>query len=337
MKSTVIGLDIAKRKMFFVAQDGFGRTIFRKSCRSEDLLKHFAVLEPCTVGIEACGGSSFWARKLRGMGFEVKLVNPLKVSKIRMSQKNDYNDCEAIIELLGKVNTRFIGINEIWQQDIQTLHRIRSSCVVRRTELINQAHGFALEYGVVLPTRQFKQRLLEEIESAENGLSEIVRSELKDLHEEIMALEKKEGQIEKQLKSIAEKSKDCQRLLGVPGVGVLTATAFLAAIGDAGNFKNGRQASAWLGLVPRQYTTGGNIKLGRITKRGDSYVRQLLVHGGRSVLVAKERIIRSGPFYDRITRIEKERGFMKAALAVANRNARVMLAILKNQTEYGAA
>lgn len=339
MRDTMIGLDIAKRKMFFVVQDGNGRTLSRRSCRSEELLRILQSYDRCEIGIEACGGSSFWARRLRKLGFTVRLLSAVKVAKLRTRQKNDYNDCEAIIELMRKVNTKFIGINEIWQQDIQTLHRIRSSCVERRVELINQIHGFALEYGVVLPESmpKFRKELLLQLENAENELSQHARVRLHKLYREICALEKEEADIQSELEEIADSNEDCQRLRKVPGVGVLTATAFLAAIGDPRNFKNGREASAWLGLVPRQFTTGGKPKLGRISKRGDSYVRQLLVHGGRSVLIAKERIKRQGQFYERITRIERERGFMKAAIAVANRNARVMLAILKNQTEYQMA
>lgn len=338
MKNTMIGIDIAKRKMYLVGQDETGKTLFKKSCQSKDLINFMNNQDRCLVGIEACGGSSYWARKLKSLGFEVRLVNPLRVSKMRIRQKNDYNDCESIIELLRRVDTKFIGVNETWQQDIQTLHRIRTSRVRRRVELTNQIHGFALEYGIFLPegVSKFKAELLKELENGENELTEIARKELLSLYEEILLLRKKEYEIELKLREISSKNQDCQKLLKVPGVGVMTATAFLAAVGDPTNFKNGREVSAWLGLVPRQNTTGGKVRLGRISKRGDSYVRQLLVHGGRALMVAQKRLQNKGALFDKIARIELERGNMKAAVAIANRNARVMFAMLKNQVEYVA-
>lgn len=339
MEATIIGLDTAKRKMYLVACDKTGRTIFRHSCKSDDLLKYLSKQKPCLLVMEACGGSSYWARKIRDLGFEVKMVCASKVAKIRMNQKNDYNDCVAIVHLASRSDTKFISANESWQQDIQSLHRIRTSLVRRRVELVNQVHGLSLEYGVALPEGEsaFRKKLIEELESGENEFSDLIRAELFKLYEEIKSVKVREKEIEKKLDQIAAQSADCQRLLKVPGVGPLTATAFLAAVGDPRNFKNGRQVSAWLGLVPKQYTTGGNIRLGRISKRGDSYVRQLLVHGGRAVLIAQGKRTSLDMLGVRLSRIKQERGFMKAAIAVANRNARVMWALLMNQTEYQMA
>lgn len=336
MKVTMIGLDIAKRKMYLVGADDKGGILYRKSMRADELAEFLVTQDVCTVVLEACGGSSYWARKIKAMGFTVKLVNPFKVSRVRTKQKNDYNDCAAIIEVAQRRDTKFIGANELWQQDLQSLHRIRSRVVRARVDVTNQIHGLCLEYGIALAEGKaaFAKELNEALEDAENELSPLMRRQIILLRDQIIELEGQQKVLEEELEAIAHENENCQRLMSVPGVGLLSATAFVAAVGDPSAFKNGREVSAWLGLVPKQFTTGGNAKLGGITKKGDKYLRQLLVHGGRSVIVSMKRRQGSDPLTKKILRLTQEQGFKLASVALANRNARVMLAILKNKTEY---
>jgi transposase len=310
----VLGIDLAKASFHVHGVDQLGRT----------------------VGLEACGGSHYWVRVFKGFGHEVKIMAPQFVKPYVKSNKNDAVDAEAICEAVQRPNMRFVPEKSIEQQDIQSLHRVRSQLVARRTALSNQIRGLLTEYGITLPrgighVRKWIPCLLED---GENGLSVIFRDLLRELYEELVHLDERVASLEKRLKAISNQNEDCQRLQTMPGVGLMIATALVAAIGDIRAFKSGRELAAWLGLVPRQHSTGGKTTLLGISKRGDSYLRTLLIHGGRSaVRVAHKHQDRQSRW---IGEIEQRRGKNIAAVAVANKNARIAWALLSNKSNYQA-
>jgi len=246
-----------------------------------------ANLAACAVAMEACGSANYWARLFRSYGHEVKLIAPQFVKPCVKSNKNDTADAEAICEAAQRPNMRFVSIREVEQQDLQSLHRMRSMAVSGRTALINQIRGLLQEYGIEIAkgSGQLFTQLPLILEEADNGLSPLFRELLSDLYEELTHLDKRVNRYDKKIAYISQQDKDAKRLQTIPGVGPIIATALVAAIGKSvANFKNGRELAAWLGLVPRQHSTGGRNQLLGISKRGDSYLRNLLIHGARSVL-----------------------------------------------------
>jgi transposase len=332
----VLGIDLAKASFHVHGVDQLGRTVKSQKCNRKQLVSFVSQLPPILIGLEACGGSHYWVRVFKGFGHEVKIMAPQFVKPYVKSNKNDAVDAEAICEAVQRPNMRFVPEKSIEQQDIQSLHRVRSQLVARRTALSNQIRGLLTEYGITLPrgighVRKWIPCLLED---GENGLSVIFRDLLRELYEELVHLDERVASLEKRLKAISNQNEDCQRLQTMPGVGLMIATALVAAIGDIRAFKSGRELAAWLGLVPRQHSTGGKTTLLGISKRGDSYLRTLLIHGGRSaVRVAHKRQDRQSRW---IGEIEQRRGKNIAAVAVANKNARIAWALLSNKSNYQA-
>ena len=265
------------------------------------------------------------------------MMAPQFVKPYVKSNKNDAVDAEAICEAVQRPSMRFVPAKRIEQQDIQSIHRIRSLLVVRRTAQANQIRGLLLEYGIIISKgiAYIRTRIPEILEDAENGLTSLFRELLSELYEEMVHLDQRIGTLEQKLQAISLQNKDCQRLLTIPGVGLLTATATVAAVSDITAFKNGRELAAWLGLVPRQHSTGGVTTLLGISKRGDTYLRTLLIHGGRTVVRVASK------YQDKRNRwaseLEQRRGKNISAIGVANKNARIAWALLSKKENYNAA
>ena len=290
-KLAVLGIDLAKLSFQLHGVDDKGNTVLKKKLNRNKLCDFIARLPPCIIGLEACGGAHYWTRVFKQFGHTVKIIAPQFVKPFVKSNKNDSVDAEAICEAIQRPSMRFVPVKSIEQQDIQSLHRIRSQIVARRTAQANQIRGLLMEYGVIIPKgiSYIRKEIPMILEDAENELSFLFRELLSGLYDEMVHMDNRVKIIERKLETICNQNEDCQRLLSIPGVGLLSATAMIAAIGNINVFKNGRELAAWLGLVPRQHSTGGKPTLLGISKRGDTYLRTLLIHGGRTVVRVSEK------------------------------------------------
>lgn len=333
----VVGIDLAKNTFHLHGADAHGNVVMRKKLNRSKLAALMVNLPPCLVGMEACGGSHDWARKFMAMGHDVRLMSPQFVKPYVKSNKNDMVDAEAICEAVQRPNMRFVPIKGIGQQDIQSLHRARSLAVSHRTAQINQIRGFLLEYGlpVAKGVASLRKALPEILEDADNSLTPMFRELLCGLTNELLRLDERIAAYGAQIKHLSEHSEACRRLITIPGVGPMAATALVAAVADAKAFKSGREMSAWLGLVPRQHSTGGKPKLLGISKRGDAYLRKLLVHGARSALryADKKQDRRSRWVVD----VEGRRGTNIATVALANKIVRTAWVLLTKGEDYKTA
>lgn len=337
MNITTLGIDIAKTVFQLHGTDGRGKVTLRKRLRRSQLLAFMQQLPPCLVGMEACAGAHYWAKKFQACGHTVKLIAPQYVKPYVKTNKNDYNDAEAINEAVTRPNMRFVGIKADWQQDIQALHRVRSRLMQSRTTLVNQIRGLLQEYGVVFPRQigQLRRGLPLILADTANELSDQARALFAALYEELQAVDRRIAEQDKQLLAIHKASELCQRLGEVEGIGPLTATAFVSALGDAGMFRRGRECSAWLGLVPRQFSSGGKTVLGGISKRGDRYLRTNLIHGARSVIARAEGKTDARSLW--LMQLKARVGMNKACVALANKNARILWALMASGERYRAS
>jgi transposase len=331
----IVAIDLAKKVFHLVGSDMAGTILWRKRLTRHALMPFVAQLPPVLIGIEACGGAHYWARRFREHGHEVKLIAPQFVKPFVKSNKNDMRDAEAIAEAVTRPTMRFVPAKAIDQQDIQALHRVRERLIGARTALINEVHGLMNEYGIVLPKggAKFRQAVGEKLESDKDKLTTLRQEMFAKLVEEFATLEEQITYYQEKLESLATTHPECQRLMTIPGIGPITATALIAAVGNVGVFKNGRQFAAWLGLVPKQHSTGGQTRLLGISKRGASYVRKLLIHGARATLrwVKLKTDNRSQWIQGLLAR----RGWNRTAVAVANKNARIVWALLSRGGVYG--
>jgi len=333
-KVTVLGIDLAKNSFQLHGVDEKGNRVLKKKLTRKQLVAFIAQLPPCLIGLEACGGAHHWVRVFSEFGHTVKMIAPQFVKPYVKSNKNDAVDAEAICEAVQRPSMRFVPSKSIEQQDIQSVHRVRSLLVGRRTAQANQIRGLLMEYGIVIPQgiSTLRKAIPNLLEDAENTLSPYFRELLRDLYDEIVHFDERIETIELKLKVISVQNEDCQRLLTIPGVGLLTATALIAAIGDISVFKSGRELAAWIGLVPRQHSTGGKPTLLGISKRGDTYLRTLLIHGGRSVVrVAHKHQDKRNQW---IGEIKQRRGENISNVAVANKNARIAWVLLTKKEDY---
>ena len=334
---TVIGLDLAKHSFHLVACDRRLKIVRKKQLRRGQLLAYFANLPRCRVGIEACASAHFWGRRLSELGFDAKLIPPQHVKPFVRGNKNDYNDALAIAEAATHSEMRFAAIKTVEQQDIQAVHRMRRLLIGHRTALCNHIRGLLAEYGAVFPqgVATFRRRLPAVLEALEGEMSEFLRLSFWQSYTHLLELDEQIDNYSKQIDHWTKQSDACRRLQSIPGFGPVVSSAFVAAIGDGGEFRRGRDVSASLGLVPKQYTTGGKVRLLGISKRGDKYLRSLLIHGARSV------VSRTGGKSDRLSQWINEtrgrRGYNKAVVALANKMARMGWAILARGTEYQPA
>ena len=334
MNITRIGIDLAKNVFEVHGVDAQEQVVVRRTLRRAKVLEYFAQLAPCVVGMEACGGAHYWARELAKLGHDARLMAPQFVAPYRKSEKTDRNDAQAICEALGRPSMRFVPVKDEEQQSVMMLHRMRSLLLAERTALVNQTRGLLGEYGIVVGQNigRLRARLPQILEEGENRLPTLARELFADLHRRLRELDAKIGEYDKRIEQMARASEVAQRLMRVEGIGALTATAIVAAAGDARQFANGRQFAAWMGLVPREYSSGGKIRRGRISKRGDAYLRTLLIHGARVVY----RFLgeRADPNSLWVRRLAQRRGANKAIVALAAKQARILWVLLAKGCAY---
>jgi transposase len=333
-----VGLDIAKQIFQAHGVDRAGKVVLRKRLRRTEVASFFAGVDPCLIGLEANGGAHYWFRVLSRLGHRVRLIAPQFVKPYVKSQKNDANDAEAICGAVSRPSMCFVPAKRVEQQDLQCLHRVRSRLIGCRTQLVNQIRGLLAEYGIVLPqhvAHQLRRYLPALLEDDGNELTISTRCLFHSLYEELVELETKITSADQRIERAFRENAECQRIAAVEGVGPVTATAVVAAISDGHAFRNGRQFAAWLGLVPRQYSSGGKPRLLGISKRGDPYLRTLLVHGARSVVYrAKAKTdCRSRWINDKQQRL----GTARACVALANKNARILWSLIVKQQVYRPA
>ena len=330
----VLGIDLAKQSFQVHGVNDKGVTVLRKNFSRAKLLEFMVRLKPCLVGMEACGGAHYFARKFNEFGHDARLMAPQFVKPYVKSNKNDALDAEAICEAVQRPNMRFVPIKSVDQQDLQSLHRIRSMAVAHRTALTNQIRGLLAEYGIVLPIgiSHVRNRLAEIVDDQNNGLTREMREMLGQLREELEHSDDRIDAFNVKINMISEQHESCKRLKKIGGVGPMTSTALVAAAGDVKVFKNGREMAAWVGLVPRQSSTGGKERLLGISKRGDPYLRMLLIQGAHAAIrvAGKKTDPRSLWLMDLVRR----RGKNVAAVALANKNVRTAWAMLSKGEEY---
>jgi len=333
---TTIGVDLAKNLFQVHGVDDRGKVVLRRALKRAELASFFARLTPCLIGMEACGGAHFWARKLTELGHTVRLMAPQFVKPYVKTNKNDARDAEAICEAVARPNMRFVPIKTVEQQALLAVHRARQALVSARTAQSNQLRGLLSEFGIVMPkgVAVLERRMPQILEDAENGLPGVSRELFARLYAHFKELSDQMGELERQIKAWHRENSASQRLEAIPGIGPLTASALAASIGDAKAFKNGRQLAAWLGLVPRQCSSGGKDRLLGISKRGDSYLRTLLIHGARSVLIRLNRHADQAEGW--LARLVARRNPNIAAVALANKNARIIWALLAHGRDYQA-
>lgn len=334
MKVKRIGLDLAKNLFEIHGVDGEERVAVRETLKRGKVLEYFGRLPACLVGMEACGGAHYWARELAKLGHDARLMAPQFVAPYRKNNKTDRNDAQAICEAVGRPSMRFVPVKDEEQQTVTMLHRMRSLLLSERTALVNQSRGLLGEFGLVVgqDIGRLRRRLPEILEDGENALPPLARELFADLYGRLRELDAKLGKYDQRIAQLARISAPAQRLMQVEGVGALTATALVAAAGDGRQFANGRQFAAWLGLVPREYSSGGKVRRGRISKRGDVYLRTLLIHGARVVYrYLGERTDRKSLW---LRQLAERRGVNKAIVALAAKHARILWALLAKGGAY---
>jgi len=336
-KITTIGLDLAKNVFHVVCCDEHGKVVKKKMLKRSQVLAYFANLPQCLVGMEACASAHHWARELDALGHQVKLIPPQYVKPYVRGNKNDYNDALAIAEAVIRPEMRFVSVKTPEQQDVQALHRLRERRLQERTALCNQLRGLLAEYGLILPkgVNILRRRLPELLEDGENGLSDLFRRLLAQSYQQLQELDGYIDFYTQEMKRQSQQDEACRRLQTIPGYGPIVASVFHSVVGNGEAYRRGRDVSASLGLVPRQHSSGGKEVLLGISKRGDRYLRSLLVHGARSV------VIQAAKKDDRLSRwinkVKAERGFNKAVVALANKMARIGWAVLVNKSVYQIA
>jgi transposase len=333
MKITTVGIDLAKAVFQIHGVGERGKVAVRKQLKRSEMSSYFANLGPCLIGMEACGSAHHWARKLQGFGHTVKLMSPQFVKPYVKTNKNDMADAEAICEAVSRPNMRYVPVKTVEQQAILSVHRARSGFVKARTAQANQIRGLLSEFGVVIPKgiHSIMKRIPEILEDGENGLPGTMRNLLQRLTENLKEMDRQVDELEKQIQLWHRESEASRRLAEIPGIGPITASAIVATVGKAREFKNGRQLAAWMGLVPKQNSSGGKQNLLGISKRGDTYLRTLLIHGARSVIRYAESKADEGSW---LRKLMARRNKNVAAVALANKNARTIWALLAHDRTF---
>ncbi len=336
MDITVSGLDLAKNVFHFVGCNKAGKLKRKKILKRNQVLSHFAVLPPCLVGIEACSSAHYWAREIEKLGHTVKQISPQFVKAFVRGNKNDYNDALAISEAVVKPEMRFVVTKTQTQQDIQSIHVLRKKCERDRTANTNMIRGLIGEYGIAINQgihNVYKMLPILFDKTEKNGLSDLFKELLEEHYKKLVELNEHLDFYTQKIKELS-KSDECKRLQSIPGFGPIISSAFYQHVGNGSAFKNGRCVSASIGVVPKQHSSGGKDKLLGISKRGNKYLRTLLVHGARAVIrTLKEK---QTPLAKWLRRVIAKRGQNKAVLALANKLARIGWAILKNGGSYNA-
>jgi transposase len=334
MQIASIGIDLGKATFHLVALGERNKVLVRKKFSRTTLLTYTANLPAWLIGLEACAGAHFLGSALRVQGHEVRLIPAQFVKPYRKSNKNDFIDAEAIAEAVTKQNMRFVQIKTQEQLDWQAMHRVRDRLMQRRTALINEIRGFLLERGLTFAARPIylRKNLPAVIEDAEQNLSPRLRWLLDRLWQEWKQTEIDIKAITDEIERISNDDARCRRLRQIPGFGPLVSTATVAAIGNGAAFRRGRDFAAWVGVVPRQYSTGGKQKLFGISKRGNIYLRRMLIHGARAVLLRVK--YDTGGFGQWVHRLAQRAPRNKVVVAIANKLARIAWAVLSSGKEY---
>ena len=330
-----VGVDLAKRVFQVHGVDAGERPVVRKTLSRAQMRLFFQNLSPTLIGMEACGSAHYWARELTAFGHEVKLLPPQFVKPYVKSNKNDANDAEAICEAVSRPNMGFVTVKSPEQQAMQSVHRVRNRTVKARTALVNEIRGLLAEFGLVIETAgvtAVRRSLPEILEDGENRLPGVFRQLLSGLYDELVAMDDRVTRLNKQLENHASVDERVRRVQQIAGIGPVTASAVLASVGDAKQFHSGRDFAAWIGLVPNQHSSGGKNQLGGISKRGDAYLRTLLIHGARSCL--KACAAKTDRRSEWLNSLVARRNKNIATVALANKNARILWAMLTRNEEY---
>lgn len=335
MKITTVGIDLAKNVFQVHGVDERGKAVLRKQLKREQMAMFFVNMPPCLIGMEACGSAHYWARKLQEMGHTVRLMAPQYVKPYVKGNKNDAADAEAICEAVGRANMRFVPIKNVAQQSVLALHRVRQGFVKARTAQANQIRGLLAEFGLVIPVglSHIAKRVPELIEDGSNELTGSMRQLVQGLLAHLKELDRQVDELERQIQAWHRENEASRKLERIPGIGPITASALVASVGDARHFASGRQLAAWLGLVPKQHSSGGKEVLLGMSKRGDTYLRTLLIHGARSVIFRARHKAQKDNWLHRLL---ARRHPNVAAVALANKNARIVWALLAHDRLFRA-
>lgn len=333
MKVTTVGIDLAKNLFQLHGVNEYGKVVFNKQLRRDQMAEFFVNLPACLIGMEACSSSHHWARKLQEFGHTVKLMAPQFVKPYVKTNKNDAADAEAICEAVTRPNMRFVPVKNVEQQAVLALHCVRQGFVKARTAQANQIRGLLGEFGLIVPQGigYIAGRVPELIEDASNDLPGSFRLLVQRMLDHLKELGRQVDELEMQIVKWHRQSDASSKLAKVPGIGPITASALVASIGDAKSFDNGRQVAAWLGLVPKQHSSGGKQNLLGISKRGDTYLRTMLIHGARAAVYWAEKKPDTCSW---INGIVSRRNKNVAAVALANKNARIVWALLAHDREF---
>ena len=336
MQIRSVGIDLGKTTFHLVALGDNGKVLLKKKFTQKQLIAFTANMQTCLIGMEACSGSHFLGRALREQGHDVKLIPAQFVKPFVKSNKNDFIDAEAIAEAVDRENMRFVAIKTDDQLDLQALHRVRDRLMARRTALINQIRAFLLERGIVFAKSPIRLReaLPEVLENVNENLTPRMRNLVAMLWSEWKDLELQIVEMNDEVERIASSDDACRRLRQIPGIGPLVATAIVASIGNGAAFRKGREFAAWMGLLPKQHSTGGKARLYGISKRGNSYLRKILIHGARAVVLRSKRDrIAMGPW---MTSLETRAPRNVLIVATAHKLARIAWAVLSSGQDYRA-
>lgn len=329
----VLGIDLAKNVFQLHGTDSKGKCVLRKRLSRQKLIEFVANLSPCVIGIEASMGAHYWARLFKAAGHTVKMMAPQFVKPYIKSNKNDRNDARGIAEAVTRPDMKFVPLKTIEQQDILLLHRARQLVIKQRTAQSNQIRGLLSEYGIVLPKSiRVIKKLPEILDEHADKLTILATDLFMKLYKQFQTYHTQVEEYDIQIEAMVKEDGQCQELMKIPGIGAITASAAVATIGDPSAFKKGREVSAWLGMVPKQHSSGEKIVLGGISKRGDRYLRTLLIHGARAVVKNCDKKKDNRSLW--LARKKERSGFNKAAVALANKNARIIWAILSTGECY---
>ncbi len=336
MKLSRVGIDLAKNVYQLHGVDRSGKTVWKRRLKRHQWFKALLdKIEPgCEIGMEACASAHHWGRELQSRGYTVKLIPPQFVKPYVKSNKNDARDAEAICEAMSRPHMRFVTVKTVEQQDIQATHRIRAELITQRTAKANQIRGLVAEYGLVAPKHMSSLRAAIPcwLEDAENGLTGDFRQLLQGVWNDLLILDDRVVEMDKAIEQLADNHEECVRLQQIRGVGPMISTALIATVGDARQYAKSRQMAAAIGITPKQHSSGDRDRLLGISKRGDVYLRTLMIHGARSVVAnAKHKDDRLSRW---VTAIATKRHPNVAAVALANKTARMAWAMLRNETDY---
>lgn len=339
MNITLLGIDIAKNSFQLYGVNAAGEQVVSKKVSREKLLSNIVKLPMnCRVVMEACGSANHWARTIGALGYEVKLISPQYVKPFVKRNKNDERDAEAIATAAQNKQMTYVSAKSLEQQDIQSLLRVREQTLSMKTQVSNQLRGLMSEYGCIV--KKGYKDLRKELpllfdRGHENGLTVMMKEMLERQYELLLIYEKTLRDLDTQLEGLAKADAVCERIMEIEGIGVLSALAIISLVGDGSGFKNGRHFSAYLGLVPGQHSSGARQILTKISKRGDRYLRQLLIHGGRSVLIKTGDKTDSRSVW--IKQLRSRKHFNQAAVAIANKNARIAMSLILSGERYRKA